>query len=299
MLKKYRFNQLILLLTITAVLFSLVSTAQSQAVSQDIQGIEIAKRLSDGSVNCAAYQNYTGFEPLEVAAACRVSMPFIETKGILSPTDFGYAQDIGYVSDNFVSFPLNNFSGQTVIGTNANAFYGMDFDAAGEVLWALNDTTDQLGTINLTNGNFTSVVACPPGGGAANWTGFAIDPVTGIFYGSTATNLYTINSITGSATLIGPFGTSLMIAIAINMNGQMYGHDIGTDSIYSINKTTGSATLIGLTGYNANYAQGMDFDNADGTLYIFLYIGSGANVFGTVNLGTGAVTPLATSTPQG
>jgi hypothetical protein len=299
MFKKYQFNQLILLLTIMVVLFSLVGTAQSQSVSQEIPGIENIKRLSDGSVNCAAYQNYTGFEPLEVAAACRVSMPFIETKSILSPTDFGYAQDIGYISDNFVSFPLNNFSGQTVIGTNTSAFYGMDFDAAGDVLWALNDTTDQLGTINLTNGNFTSVVACPPGGGASNWTGLAIDPVTGIFYGSTATDLYTISSTTGSATLIGPFGTSLMIAIAINMNGQMYGHDIGTDSIYSINKSTGSATLIGLTGYAANYAQGMDFDNEDGALYIFLYIGSGANVFGTVNLTTGAVTPLATSTPQG
>ncbi len=79
----------------------------------------------------------------------------------------------------------------------------------------------------------------------------------------------------------------------------MYGHDIGTDSIYSINKSTGTASLIGATGYNANFAQGMDFDNQDGTLYIFLYIGSGANVFGTVNLSTGAVTPLATSSPQG
>ncbi len=81
--------------------------------------------------------------------------------------------------------------------------------------------------------------------------------------------------------------------------GQMYGHDITTDSIYQIDPTTGAATLIGLTGYAANYAQGMDFDNDDGTLYIFLYIGSGSNVYGTVNLTTGAVTPLAVSAPLG
>lgn len=299
MFKKYKMRKSVLLLTIIAVLFSLVSTAQSKPVLQDISESGDVKRLSDGSVDCAAYQNYTGFEPREVAAACRVSMPLIETKGVFSPTDLGYAQDVGYVSDNFVSFPLNNFSGQTVVGTNANPFYGMDFDPAGEVLWALNDATDQLGTINLTNGVFTGVVACPPGGGASNWTGLAIDPVTGIFYGSTATDLYTINSTTGSTTVIGPFGTGLMIAIAINMNGQMFGHDIGADSIYAIDKSTGSATLIGLTGYSANYAQGMDFDNEDGTLYIFLYIGSGANVFGIVNLTTGAVTPLATNSPQG
>ena len=35
---------------------------------------------------------------------------------------------------------------------------------------------------NLTSGAFTGVVACPPGGGAANWTGLAIDPFSGIFY---------------------------------------------------------------------------------------------------------------------
>jgi len=256
-------------------------------------------RKADGSVDCAAYENYAGFEPVEVAAACPVSMPVIETSGIMAPTDIGYALDIGYVSDNFVSFALNDFPGQTTIGTNADPFYGMDFDVDGEVLWALNDTTGQLGTIDLTSGAFTAVVPCPPGGGAANWTGMTIDPVTGTVYASTATDLFTIDPATGASTLIGPFGTTLMIDIAINMAGQMYGHDIGTDSIYSIDVATGAATLIGLTGYAANYAQGMDFDNNDGTLYIFLYIGSGANVYGTVNLATGAVTPLATDNPLG
>ena len=299
MINKNILRKAIFFLTIVAVLFSSASRAQSQAVLQEIPGSENIKRLSDGSVDCAAYQNYSGFEPFEVASACRVSLPDITTTSILSPTDLGYAQDIGYISDNFVSFNLNNFSGQTVIGTNTVPYYGMDFDPAAEVLWALNDTTDELGTINLTSGAFTGIAACPPGGGAENWTGLAIDPSTGIFYASTGTNLYIINSTNGSATLKGPFGTSMMIAIAINMNGAMYGHDIGTDSIYSIDKSTGTATLIGPTGYNANYAQGMDFDNQDGTLYIFLYIGSGANVFGTVNLSTGAVTPLATSSPQG
>ncbi len=256
-------------------------------------------RKADGTVDCAAYLNYTGFEPAEVAAACPISVPIKKATGIQAPTDIGYAQDIGYISDNFVSFALNNFPGQTVIGTNATAFYGMDFDEDGEVLYALSDTTDQLGTIDLTTGAFTAVVPCPPGGGAANWTGLTIDPVNGTFFASTATDLYTIDPATGASTLIGSFGTTTMIAIAMNMEGAMYGHDITSDSIYSINPTTGAATLIGLTGYAANYAQGMDFDNDDGTLYIFLYIGSGANVYGTVDLATGAVTPLATSNPQG
>ncbi len=255
--------------------------------------------LPDGSIDCGYYANYTGIEPADVAKSCGSSQSMVQASIPMGPTDIGYAQDIGYVSDNFVSFTLDDFTGQTIIGTNTDAYYGMDFDQSGTVLYALNDTTDQLGTINLTTGAFTALVACPPGGGADNWTGLSIDPTTNEFYGSTATDLYTIDPSTGVSTLVGNFGTTLMIEIAINMDGEMYGHDIGTDSIYSIDMGTGTATLIGPTGYSANYAQGMDFDNDDGTLYIFLYEGSGANVFGTVNLGTGAVTPLAVSAPLG
>ena len=216
-----------------------------------------------------------------------------------APTDIGFAQDIGYISDNFVSFPLNDFTGQTVVGTNAVPYYGIDFDPTATTLYALNDTTDQLGTIDLATGAFTGLVSCPPGGGAANWTGLAIDPVSGVFYGSTATQLFTIDPGTGLSTLVGTYGVSTMIAIAVNGDGLMYGHDITSDSIYQVDPATGATTLVGPTGYAANYAQGMDFDNQDGTLYIWLYIGSGSNVYGTVNLATGAVTPLAVSAPLG
>ncbi len=257
-------------------------------------------RLADGSVDCAAYENYTRFEPVEVAAACGSPALAVSGAGTFSPTDFGYAQDIGYISDNFVNFPLGNFTGQTVVGTNATPYYGMDFDPMGTTLYALNDTTDELGTIDLASGAFTGLVPAVPPVAAVNWTGMAIDPTTGVFYLSTATDLYTIDPGTGITTTIGAFNTGgTMIAIAINTDGEMYGHDITTDSIYTIDMTTGATTLVGLTGYAANFAQGMDFDNDDGTLYIFLYIGSGANVYGTVNLDTGAVTPLAVSAPQG
>jgi uncharacterized repeat protein (TIGR01451 family) len=215
----------------------------------------------------------------------------------LAPTDMGFAQDIGYISDNFVTFVLDDFPGQTVLGTTTDAYYGMDFDPEATTLYALNDTTGELGTIDLADGTFTALVPCPAP--VDIWTGLSIDPVTGVFYASDATSLYTIDPATGASTLVGPFGTSLMIDIAMGPNGDMYGHDIGTDSTYLIDPATGAATLIGPTGYNANYAQGLDFDNEDGTLYIFLYQGGGSNVYGTVDLATGAVIPLAIDNPLG
>jgi len=249
---------------------------------------------------CAQYYDSPFAEPAE-ALKC---YNFVPKPGVfnvipMGETDPGYAQDIGYISDNFVTFPLNDFPGQTVVGTNTDAYYGMDFTPDGETLYALNDTTGELGTIDLTDGSFTGLVPCVSPSG--NWTGLTIDPVTGDFYASDTTNLYMINPDTGDNTLIGAFGggVSLMIDIAMNADGAMYGHDIGTDSIYQIDPATGAATLVGATGYNASYAQGMDFDNDDGTLYIFLYQGSGANVYGVVDLATGTVTPLAVSNPQG
>lgn len=256
-------------------------------------------RLADGSIDCAAYDNYIGAEPKAVAAACGAPVASAKLMASASapPASIGYAQDVGYISDNFVSFPLDDFPGQTVIGTNTSVFYGMDFDPSGTILYALNDTTDQLGTINLETGEFTSLVPCIPPN--VNWTGLTIDPSTGTFYASDTTTLYTIDPSTGAPTVIGAFGTALMIDIAMNTEGELYGHDIGADSIYQIDPATGAATLIGPTGFAANYAQGMDFNDADGTLYIFLYIGSGANVYGTVNLDTGAVTQLAANSPLG
>ncbi|CAG0936883.1 hypothetical protein TFLX_05779 [Thermoflexales bacterium] len=283
--------------------FELREQAGTPGVLHSTSPVPAAVKKADpviaSKADCAAYENYAGREPMGYAQFCRTSAPVSSSSHPVpsAPTDLGYAQDIR--NNRFVQFTLNNFPGQTLVASVANTYYGMDFDPNANTLYALNDTTDQLGTINLSNGVFTSLVSCPPGGGAASWSGLSIDPETGVFYGSTTTDLYTIDPTTGASTLLGPFGTTLMIEVAVSPSGEMYGHDIGTDSIYRINKTTGAATLIGLTTYSANFAQGMDFDNDDGTLYIFLYQSGGANVFGTVNLTTGAVTPLAVSSPQG
>jgi hypothetical protein len=278
--------------------------AQSGASSSGSNAAKIDV-VTDAS-QCALYEKYVGAEPVGYAEHCLgITVPVSTNAGVspFAPTDTGYAQDIGFVSDNFVSFTLNDFPGQTVIGPNTLALFGMDFDPTATILYALDNTGQQLGTIDLTSGAFTAIGPSVPLG-AHTWTGLTIDPVNGTFYASSTDGataaLYTLNPATGAATLINTQTTTpLLIDIAMNMSGVMYGHDISTDSIYTIDPATAAATLVGPTGYNGNFAQGMDFDNDDGTLYIFLYIGGGANVYGTVNLATGAVTPLATDNPLG
>ncbi len=249
--------------------------------------------------DCAAFENYPGREPAGWAEFCGQPMD-APSSSPASPTSTGYTLNLRTPDRNLKRFTLNNFPGQTVVGAQAANIYGMDFDRDGTTLYALNTSTNQLGTLSTTTGVFTPIVACPAPAGAT-WTGLSIDPVTNVFYASTAANLYTLDPLACAPTLVGPFGitSGIMIDIAINPAGVMYGHDIFTDSIYTINTSTGAATLVGLTGLLANFAQGMDFDNEDGTLYIFLYQGSGNNTYGTVNLATGAVTALATNSPLG
>ena len=127
-------------------------------------------------------------------------------------------------------------------------------------------------------------------GPSADLSGLAFDGTT--MYGASVTDLYTVNMATGASTLIGPMGNAqgLMIGIACDAAGNLYGYDIGDDNFYSINKTTGAATIVGPLGYNFNYAQDMAYDKVNNVCYIAGYTTTGA-LF-SVNVATGAATQL-------
>jgi len=59
-----------------------------------------------------------------------------------------------------------------------------------------------------------------------------------------------------------------IIDIAINAQGEMYGVDIVNDVLVRIDPTTGAGQVVGSIGFNANYAQGMDFEETTGVLYL-------------------------------
>jgi hypothetical protein len=211
------------------------------------------------------------------------------------PGDLFYIHNVraaGPFLQSVVTAPIPTLT-YTLLGPNTRPVFAMDFDNAAQVLWGIDNTTRELGTYNLTNGVFT-----PTGlvtGTTDTLTGLKFDPTSNTVYVSTGANLYTLDLTTRALTLVGPFGGgALMIDIAISNTGQMYGHDIALDNLMSINKTTGAATVIGPTGVAANFAQGMDFDNSDNTLYAFIYTGGGANSLRRFNLTTGAAELIVT-----
>jgi len=150
-----------------------------------------------------------------------------------------------------------------------------DFIAAGT--WVV-DTwyggeygTNNLYTIDEGSGAMTLIGA------------MAMDSVTGIAYDDnsdtmyamsygTTSDLYTVDYSTATATFVGSAGTGgLIIDIACDNDGNLFGIDLIDDSLYSIDSSTGVATLIGSTGHSLNYGQGMEYDKNNDILYLAAY----------------------------
>ncbi|MBK7173469.1 MAG: choice-of-anchor J domain-containing protein [Bacteroidales bacterium] len=97
----------------------------------------------------------------------------------------------------------------------------------------------------------------------------------GIGYDGVNSLLYTINTTTAATTYVGTIASRLIINLAIDNNGDAYALDLGIDVLGTINLTTGAFTEIGATGFDANYAQDMEFDRETGELYMAAYGSTG------------------------
>lgn len=262
--------------------------------------------LAPAALDCAASADA---EPAGWAARCAAPagdpMPGPWRASPLALGDLAFAYNM---SDDWgpgmglYDFLLDDFPGVSLIGNPGPNIYALDFDASGTILYAIPNDLRELGTIDLDSGQFASI-ATVSGVATGNFTGLTIHPVTGAAYvsaaGSNDSILYSIDLDTGVAEAIGDMGVPLMIEIAMNCAGELYGHSVFTNSLYRIEPATGTATLVGLYGIQTNFAQGMDFDNSSGLLYASLYTGGGNNQFGTFDLDTGAFNPLVSNDPTG
>jgi hypothetical protein len=255
--------------------------------------------------DCAALKNSAKREPEWYAQECLgkaygsdvKAQPLSEAAKTIGDTTYQFnMRGTGTGADSLQSFLLPNANTATIIGPQAGNLYGLEYDPIAQTIWAVNDTFG-LGQLNKTTGVFTSTVTITGVSAGQSPTGLTFQTAASPWYLSTSdgttSQLYTVNSTTGVATLVGAMGVPLIIDIAINASGQMYAHDISTDSIYTVNTGTGVATLVGATGVAANFAQGMEFDKTTGVLYAWLYEGAGVNRFATINLATGAATTVA------
>lgn len=162
--------------------------------------------------------------------------------------------------------PAETGPGSFVCGA---AFLNGDFSQ----LYCLVYGGNRLVTVNTTNATVTHIADCVPPPGES-WTGLAAAP-DGTLYASAhgdVSKLYTVNPDTGALTLVGPItDAGLIIGIAINAAGDMYGVDILSNTLVRINRMTAVGSHVGLLGFDANYAQDLAFDLQHDVLYLAAY----------------------------
>ena len=182
----------------------------------------------------------------------------------------------------------------TQIGATSGTLHqGGDFDGSGTFYATLSPST--LITVDPATGAETVVAAITGVTAGQTITAMAWDASTGtMFLGTTditTSQLYTLNLATGAATLVGTIGQSGLIALACNCAGDLYSIDLVSDDLWSIDKGTGVGTSVGALGYDVNFAQDADFDNATGTMYLSAYNnGTSTGQLRSVDLTTGAST---------
>ncbi len=183
------------------------------------------------------------------------------------------------------SQPGNFFAG-TFIGNDFNHQYLLASAGGGHPLHTF-------GRIDTVSGEFTVLGSVTGAAAVSGWNSLAWDHADGTLYAvGNLDELYTIDPLTLEATLVGRIagpGVSpgvAVIAIAISPDGLMYALDIADDVLLAVDKTTADAVLIGPTGFDANFAQDMDFDQTTGILYWAAYNASTSRVH-QVDLETG------------
>jgi hypothetical protein len=106
--------------------------------------------------------------------------------------------------------------------------------------------------------------------------GLAMDPTTGILYGTTGRNydddpkLIQIDPVTGAGTVIGTLDVDgeTAASLAFSSDGTLYGWiEPSSDDLATINLTTGEATILGDSGLDT-WGASLAFA-PDGTLYFF------------------------------
>ncbi|MDZ3822848.1 MAG: hypothetical protein U0S76_04535 [Pseudoxanthomonas sp.] len=303
-----------------------------QVLAALMASLALSAQVRADGLDCAALANSTGVEPPGYAAQClgespAWSPPLLLSAGAASSQpapDTAYVAQVRPSDDHapqgLYRFTLPDFPAYTRVGTASDTpnMWGLDFNPAATRLYGmqflLGGGGTRIGTFNLTTGAFRPVALALGLNLRDQMTGLTIDPRRGTAYFSTndtLTNnpqlsearLYTADLGSGFVTLVGRILPDelnpVIIDLAMNCSGELYAHNITDDSIYRLNPATGAATRVGSHGLAANFAQGMDFDNADGQLYAWIYTGNGRNTFGTLDTATGALAPIVSDNPLG
>lgn len=178
---------------------------------------------------------------------------------------------------SLIKFGLGNLTTPQIITTgNTEAYFAGELTPTG--YFVIDNNTSELVQLELVSGS-KSVLGKLAVKNGHTWSGMAWDNTGNTLY-AVSTNgiistLYTINTATATSTIVADItGAPITIWLTCSPGGNLFTFDLGTDSVYTLDKLNGNATSLSSIGFDANFAQGADFDDVSGTLYLAAYNGT-------------------------
>ncbi|PWU08183.1 MAG: hypothetical protein C5B51_08250 [Terriglobia bacterium] len=163
--------------------------------------------------------------------------------GVLYASDvFGAPGGLDFGTINLVTGAFTGINDQ---GGSIN-WHGLAANAAANLMYAvdLNSVGEQL--VSVTAGGTITTI------GATNHSinDLAYDSATNTLYGVDSGSLYTIDTATGTTTLVGAFGfgTDGRLGLAFDSNNNLFLNVASSGALYSLNLGTGAGTLVGNNG---------------------------------------------------
>lgn len=183
----------------------------------------------------------------------------------------------------------------TEVGPTASALFAGDFTGGDfTTLYAVSYDNGNLYAMDTTTGAATPIGPTTPPGGET-FSGLTGEP-GGELYGLTTScagsSLVMVDPASGATTNLGALpGIDCGIDLAYNTAEDMiYIVDIVSNNLFRVDPVTLAVTNVGALGYDANYAQGMDYEETTGILYWAAYSTSGE--LRVIDMTTGASSPV-------
>ncbi|WP_339702302.1 T9SS type A sorting domain-containing protein [uncultured Marixanthomonas sp.] len=171
-------------------------------------------------------------------------------------------------SQELLSFETGDPGTTQVVGTSpitVNFENAGAIDPANPTTGYVVDNGGEFYSFDVGTGTYTSLGNIP-----GDWVAMEFDN-DGTLYGIAGPDLYVIDPSGPSATVVGSLGLAtgdLAIGLAIDGDGQGYLYELLNDLLYSVDLSTGTATSIGPIGFDANFGQGMCYDEVTDTVYM-------------------------------
>lgn len=132
------------------------------------------------------------------------------------------------------------------VGTEV-VMHGLEVDDTGQLYGYSTNLASgaRFFSINRNTGQATPI--SDPGFGGFGSLGFVPGTQTMFLSDTVGDQLWTINRLTGAATVVGPFGVTTQVGVGMAYDpayGLLAVNNSGQDALYSLNLQTGAATLI-------------------------------------------------------